>query len=951
MTTELAQLSQDSEPTAPLLDRLRFLAGRRRALACVRGLLWSSALALAGLLLVGWLDLLVALSPALRVVGAAAALVLTGTVALRGAVLARRLARPAAVARDLDRLAGSGGQVAVGLDLTQPRAGLPPLSLALARIAVHRAAVIAAGIRRKQVEPLNTAGPAFKSFLGSAVGAIALAFLFPHAFGVELARLADPWGDHPPYSRHVFRVEPGDAELVYGDSLELTANVTGAPVEGLDLVVRQPDGEVSAMPMFQERSGSWRSQLTEVTSPLTYWVSAGRARSRRFNVSVVYTPRIEALSVRVTPPAYTNRPAAEGPLPQGGIAGLRGSSVQISVRSNRPLSRAEMKLSSQGGDTRTVVGHPQPEAPKAATCQFQLEEPGRFVLWVVDEKGERSAAEISAPILLLEDKRPFVRIAQPMAQSFATPDVSLPVRVEAEDDYGISSLRLYRSLNGSRHLPEGLIVPIPAEARVQAGDVLALLEYSLSPGDAISLFARVEDTDPAGPNGSESALARITIISRATYEEWARTRETRADFEARYAAAARRLEGLASQAEQLREAAERETGQRVEEEMRKRLASFAEELRRAARETAAAAEREPLYALDADLAEQLRELADALERCAQAADRAAGAPSAAEMREALGSCLDTLGAGRQRYGQRVAAPLERFMQAYSLLEMQERFIALYERQRDLAERMSDLKGRDGEADPALRVRMRDLQEEQGAIKAELSALVEGIRAGAAALPDDPELDTLRRTATRFADEVQASRALPAMDDARQGLSVGSGTTGYERATEAANVLESFISRCQAGAADAAARCRLAFGPTMQESAAKTAAQLLAAAGLNAGRGQGPGIGSGRGGYSIRANTLANVGVYGPATMSPASAGGGRDSGNPAAAWEDTGGAMGKGIGLSSTGAPAYEGIPLQSVPPQHRAHVRDYFRRVAEESSAGAVVESGRARSPREAGQ
>ena len=951
MANGLSNAPHSYWPSALLVARVRSLAGRRRAVIRMREFFWLLVMAGLGLLLVGWLDLLAPMPPLLRVAGVAAAFLFACGFAVRDSLLLRYRSRPMAIANDVDRLAGARGQVAAGLDLTGLRAESEALTVALARIAVRRAADIAAKVPEERIEPLRTVGRAFMGFGGLLVGVAALVLLWPRALQTEWGRLTDPYGDHPPYSRHVFNVEPGDTSVEYGGSFIVEARVEGAPVERLDLVLLQSGGAEEAMPMFEEREGTWQAQLIDIVEPLVYWVRAPRGRSNRYDVTVIYTPRIESLTVRITPPAYTNRPPTEGPLPQGGIAGLPGTAVDITVASNRPLSRGELYLPRHDGESEPLVAEPDPRTPKSVAWHFSIRQAGSMSLSVIDEAGERSATEISAPILLLEDERPFVRITSPMAESFATPDVSLPVELEAEDDYGVAALSLFRSLNGSRYLSEALMAPVPAEPRLGGRSFLPLKEYGLSPGDVISLFGRVEDTDPAGPKGSESGIVRITIISRETYEEILRARKTADDFAAKYEALARSLEELAFQGEELRKAAEGEQGEGVSSDMQEKLNSFADELASAAEAASRAADQPPLYALDEPLAQSLREAAAALSAAAGAARGAAGAGKPTEMREGLRKALEALRSGRQNYEETVAEPLDRYLQAYRLLEMEQRFIALAERQSGLAERMSDLKGRDGEAEPALRVRMQDLLGEQRALEEELKATLEGIRARAAELPEDPELDRLRSTAVEFADAVQASRALPAMSEAMQGLEAGQGTAAHAGAAEAAEVLQSFIERCKACAG--ACQCELAFEPTLQEAAAATVEQLLQAARLGMGRpggtagtgaagaGMGRGIGAGAGGYSVRSNTPANVGLYGPANMAQArmSAAGGTADATPGLFWEAGGGGMEGEIGAPERADIPYGGVALQAVPPGHRQRVRDYFRRVAEETSMGTTLE------------
>lgn len=900
-------------------------------MARLRGLLWVLVVLGAGLLCVAWVDLLVALGPLLRVMGVAGAAALGVAFAVRGSILTRRRAQPMAVARDVDCLSASGGQVTVGLDLTSLGAETAPMTLALSRMAVRRALEIASGVPEERVEPLTGVGTAFKGVLALAVVTVTVGLLWPRAFGTELVRLADPWGDHPPYSPHIFQVEPGDARVAYGDSVAVTVKVGGAPADQMDLVVQQQDAGREAVPMFEEHNGSWRAQLAHVTAPLVYWAQAPMGRSRRYSVSVIYTPRIDKLAVRITPPAYTNRAATEGPMPQGGISGLPGTEVQITAESNRPLSQGELCITPREGSAETLLARPGPDSPKAVTWSFAIQKPGSLSLAVVDEAGERSAASVTAPIFLLRDERPFVRIVSPMAESFATADIVLPVELEAEDDYGVSYLSVYKSLNSSRPLPEELMVPVPAQPQLRGTSVLPLNLYGLSPGDVISLFGRVQDTDPSNPKGSESGVVHVTIISREEYEKLMRAQQQAADFEARYEAAARHLERLSAAGEKLQQDAAAEQGPDVGRNVQDELRSWAQDLEQSAQAIAALAAQPSLYELDHELAPELQKLAQDLSQIAQHAREAAEAATLPELRQALQQLAGSLRASQGAYGQSVMQPLTQFMQAYALLELQERFVELAARQRALAQRMADLKGRDDERDPALRVRMADLQGEQEGLREELRAILDDIRARAGELPEEAELNKLRTSALEFADAVESSRALPAMDEAGQGLQALSGSQALRGASEAADVLDSFITRCRGAAQMAGRACELAFVPSLQECASTTVAQLLG----RMGGGMGLGIGAGAGGYSTRSNTPARVGLYGPAMASLQVSGMGRDSHAPAFPYEATGGVAAGGIEGPGREDAAYGGAAVQAIPARYREHVRRYFQRVAQETSMG----------------
>ena len=102
-----------------------------------------------------------------------------------------------------------------------------------------------------------------------------------------------------------------------------------------------------------------------------------------------------------------------------------------------------------------------------------------------------------------------------------------------EDDYGISRVQLFRSLNDSRALPMDFSLGKTARPRFDGNEALPLSAYGLSPGDNIKLFARIEDNDPDGPKGFETPVVEVRIISQEQFESMLREREglRRADVE------------------------------------------------------------------------------------------------------------------------------------------------------------------------------------------------------------------------------------------------------------------------------------------------------------------------------------------------------------------------------------------------------------------------------------
>ncbi|MGQ9651244.1 MAG: hypothetical protein ACUVXJ_14135, partial [Phycisphaerae bacterium] len=311
-----------------LSDCLRSVRKRMLLVGISAGVGWALLVWLILLAICMWIDLVLELPPFLRLTSARVAMAFGLGWAAWGGWSVIRQSKPDDLARKMDAVAGTGGQILSGVDLlldSRPRKGL---TRGLAEIAVDRAARLAGRVSPTSVVPARPAGWAF-GVLGStllATGVLELAF--PGLIPTQWARFSDPFEDHPPYSRVRFSVDPGSATVVYGDPLEIHVRTRGPVVERLELVLRTEGAAEEVLPMFPENDGRWRTSIAHVTDAGKYFIRAHRARSKRYSIGVITLPRLDGARFRVTPPAYTHLKPYDGPLPQGGLAGLPGTRVE-----------------------------------------------------------------------------------------------------------------------------------------------------------------------------------------------------------------------------------------------------------------------------------------------------------------------------------------------------------------------------------------------------------------------------------------------------------------------------------------------------------------------------------------------------------------------------------------------------------------------------------------------
>jgi hypothetical protein len=421
----------------------------------------------------------------------------------------------------------------------------------------------------------------------------------------------------------------------------------------------------------------------------------------------------------------------------------------------------------------------------------------------------------------------------------------------------------------------------------------------------------------------------VKIISQEEFERMLQVRQGVETLMSKYRQAQRRMEGMAKELDGLqRKLKDAPPNSRVAEELRKDIRRVQRLMRREASELRKAAEHKLPFDLDNKLSPELGNLATMTDKMAEELEKLEKQLDLAnkDLEKKLKEMSKELDSRRGSYATDTMMPLELLEAVFPLLVDQQRFIVLVMRQEDLAQRMAALKGHDGEDDPALKTRMRDLEQEQRSIRTELDALLDDIDEHALRLPDKPELKKLRETAQKFVKDVRASGAAELHSDSEAALADFAGTRAFEKATAAAEVLKRFVKRCE-GEGDMSQECQgaLVFQPRLCNGLGNTIAQLLAAMGF----GQKMGGMGGRG----------MLGLYGDAAgMSGRGSGefgephdGSNATGNEPGGLDTANGnpdqLSGGEADTNGTAAAASEaGVPLR-----YRRAVRQYFQRLSEE--------------------
>ncbi len=483
--------------------------------------------------------------------------------------------------------------------------------------------------------------------VAAVVGAVWLAS--PRLFAMGLPRIADPFGDHPPFTMTDFQASWEPARVLAGD--DVTVRVTlnrkvGAVATMLDFVAVDERGRAidrSAMSaqagtVEDARTGEFTAIIRDVRAPARFRVEGkGAGVSRVWTIEPEMRPRIESVELRVRPPAYTG---LDEVVHTGVSLGEDREAIGVLVGSTvvlRVLTTMELQSVEQPGASVTAGAG---VSGREAFQELRFDAPGERTLAIrpVGVGGLACDDSATARLRVIEDAPPSVVIEEPAraGEVFVLAGAAAPMAGVATDDVAVTSLDLrWRLIRSEATAGDGSLSWTSGLGRSAEGRVSrSTTDFGASAGDRIEVWFEARDArapEFGGPQRGVSETVTIRVLDR---EEFARR------FAEELTA-----ESITRPYEELARAAER-------------LDERAQDLRAEARELARDMDR-----LGADEA-----LPEAMERSARALERRA--ESFGDERDALADeirrRLDLPDA--VEFDQQMREPLERLLERLEAME-------------------------------------------------------------------------------------------------------------------------------------------------------------------------------------------------------------------------------------------------------------------------------------------
>ncbi|HXE42987.1 MAG TPA: hypothetical protein VN516_08175, partial [Candidatus Baltobacteraceae bacterium] len=350
---------------------------------------------------------------------------------------------------------------------------------------------------------------------------------------------------------------PTGTNILFGKSLVVDAKTSGHRPKEVYLTAFPPGHpeQATTLPMFDKGGAGYSQLIDNVRTDLLVYVHTkdGHSLSKQVHVGVILIPQLEHTFVKITSPAYTGLKPEEKAYEFKGVQALEGSKVRFRLQSNRPLRNGLLEISGGDAAPQRITLTNTTENEVAGT--FVAKESGRLRFSIIDAAGNPSIGDNEGALTVTYDLPPEVRIVEPESDVFVAEDFKLQVHVEANDDYGVRTLRLHRGLDDQFSTPR--VTTNAAVVRdMTEMEQFDFAKLGVKPGDVVSLFAEAVDTAPQ-PHIARSQTLHVQIISVEDYNNYLREQNDISDAKDKYDALADNLQQLIDEQKKLGDEAEK----------------------------------------------------------------------------------------------------------------------------------------------------------------------------------------------------------------------------------------------------------------------------------------------------------------------------------------------------------------------------------------------------------
>src|SRR5262252_7636002 len=306
-----------------------------------------------------------------------------------------------------------------------------------------------------------------------------------------------------PYS---IEVTPGDVKVARGADQQIKAKLVGFTFKEATLMARNSQGaQFERIPLVAGADPStFEGMLFHLEKGTQYYIESNGVKSTTYSISVLDLPTVGKLELEYHFPSYTGLPVQKIDV-GGDVAAIRGTEVWLKVTPTMSAPDGKIVVNDANG------GELKKQADGTLTGKFVVKDEGFYRIELVGPHGEQVNASPKYTIDVLKDQPPVVAFTKPGRDNSASPVEEVFVEAKANDDFGITDVKMFYSVNGGAEKTVHLFGPGKTLQEVQAGHTIYLEELGVKPGDFVSYYAKA--TDNNGAEGNKTTTSDIYFVN------------------------------------------------------------------------------------------------------------------------------------------------------------------------------------------------------------------------------------------------------------------------------------------------------------------------------------------------------------------------------------------------------------------------------------------------------
>ena len=377
----------------------------------------------------------------------------------------------------------------------------------------------------------------FKYLKRAGIGAIVLLLLYIINFqdtNAAIARLSRPEVAFEYPLPLQLKLSTSAQQVLAGDSLLLSGHISGRSLDKVELIIiTRKDTSVFPLRVSEQsfempmnhllNSFSATARVTNTRA----WEPWESIESDPLSVQVINRPLVQDLTVRIRPPSYTRLPTEILTRNIMDISGYKGSRVSIEGLASKDIASGILHF-----EKSKSISLPM-EGPRFK-ASFTLNRADQVWIELVDEEGVNNLDPLIYPVYVATDIPPIIRVLAPGQDVVLGDKMILPTRLKLDDDFGFSRLELNYQIQHPDYLMEdttvyGVSVDLPRSdlSSLEFNYSWDLNNVSMMPEDAIQYWFTVWDNnsvDGFQKASTQKWLARLPSLDEM-FEEIAQGNE------------------------------------------------------------------------------------------------------------------------------------------------------------------------------------------------------------------------------------------------------------------------------------------------------------------------------------------------------------------------------------------------------------------------------------------